>query len=246
LALSPEEAENSRTHPQRRGSFLCFCASTAMSSSCRFSEDAGQSYSPEPGGASRWRGLLALATLLQAYGHVGDRDAVEADRDGQTAGSWCWAVSCRAAPLQSGDLFNSGMRLIARLDKTLLDRTVTLGRKTGGSGPDNCVRFLDSTRCSGRRRVEDTLDLLGHALRKAVGLCGPRTGDSAEAVVESAGSHAGGHSSLKAALDLIGGSPGRVPPPWAWPGGGGPVATLAGTGRPWQPRNLLAKKSWRR
>ena len=37
-----------------------------------------QSYSPEPGGkAPVEAGLLALATLLQAYCHVGDRDAVE-------------------------------------------------------------------------------------------------------------------------------------------------------------------------
>jgi hypothetical protein len=37
-----------------------------------------QSYSPEPSGQEPVEaGLLALATLLQAYWHVGDRDAVE-------------------------------------------------------------------------------------------------------------------------------------------------------------------------
>src|SRR5262249_57095677 len=43
-----------------------------------FQHILAQSYSPEPGGQEPVdAGLLALATLLQAYCHVGDRDAVE-------------------------------------------------------------------------------------------------------------------------------------------------------------------------
>jgi Transposase DDE domain len=55
--------------------------------------------------------------------------------------------------------------------------------------------------------VEDTLNLLGHALRKAVGLAAQALGTSAEAVVEDAGLTLVGHSSLKAALDLDWGEP---------------------------------------
>src|SRR5262249_35856287 len=53
----------------------------------------------------------------------------------------------------------------------------------------------------------DTLNLLGHALRKAVGLAAQELGTSAEAVVEDAGLTLVGHSSLKAALDLDWGEP---------------------------------------
>jgi hypothetical protein len=50
--------------------------------------------------------------------------------------------------------------------------------------------------------VEDTLNLLGHALRKAVGLAAKELGTSAEAIMIEAGLVLVGHSSLKAALDL--------------------------------------------
>ena len=50
--------------------------------------------------------------------------------------------------------------------------------------------------------VEDTLSLLGHALRKAVGLAAQELDTSTPAVVAAAGLTLVGHSSLKAALDL--------------------------------------------
>ena len=51
------------------------------------------------------------------------------------------------------------------------------------------------------------MNLLGHALHKAVDLAAHALGTSAEAVVEDAGLVLVGHSSLKAALDLDGGEP---------------------------------------
>jgi hypothetical protein len=51
------------------------------------------------------------------------------------------------------------------------------------------------------------LNLLGHALRKAVGLVAQELGTSAEVVVADAGLTLLGHSSLKAALDLDWGEP---------------------------------------
>jgi hypothetical protein len=59
----------------------------------------------------------------------------------------------------------------------------------------------------GAGRVEDTLHLLGQALRKAVGLAAEALGLAVAAVVEDAGLPLVGHSSLKAALDLDGGEP---------------------------------------
>ena len=174
-----------------------------------FQHILAQSSSPEPSGqAPVDAGLLALATLLQAYGHVGDRDAVELTVMDQR---WQLVLDCLGAeppPFSQGTLFNFRMRLIAHnLDKTLLERTVALAEKTGGFGARQLRAVLDSTPLFGAGRVEDTLNLLGHALRKAVGLAAQELGTSAPAVVAAAGLTLVGHSSLKAALDLDWGEP---------------------------------------
>ena len=174
-----------------------------------FQHTLAQSYSPEPGGPEPVEaGLLALATLLQASCHVGDRDAVELTVMDKR---WQMVLDCRGAeqpPCSQGTLFNFRRRLITHnLDKTLLDRTVALAEHTGGFGARQLRAVLDSTPLFGASRVEDTLNLCGHALRKAVGLAAQELGTSAEAVVEDAGLTLVGQSSLKAALDLDGGEP---------------------------------------
>jgi transposase len=119
-------------------------------------------------------GLLALALLLQAYCNVGDRDAVA-----RTVMDTRWqmvldGLGAEQPPFSQGTLFNVRMRLMAHnLDKTLLDRTVALAEKTGGFGARQLRAALDSTPLFGAGRVADTLNLLGHALRKAVGLVAP-------------------------------------------------------------------------
>ena len=168
-----------------------------------------QSYRPEPGGQKPVdAGLLALATLLQAYCHVGDRDAVELTVMDKR---WQLVLDCLGAeqpPCSQGTLFNCRMRLIAHnVDKTLLARTVALAEKTGGFGARQLRAVLDSTPLCGAGRVEDPLNLLGHALRKAPSLAAHALGTSAAAVVEAAGLTLVGHSSLKAALALDWGEP---------------------------------------
>jgi hypothetical protein len=98
------------------------------------------------------------------------------------------------------------MRLIAHtLDQTLLERTVAVAEQTGGFGARQLRAVLDSTPLFGAGRVEDTWNLLGHALRTAVGLAAQELGTSAVAVVEDAGVTLVGPSRLKAALALDGG-----------------------------------------
>src|SRR5262252_2412094 len=149
-----------------------------------------------------------LATLLQAYCHVGDRDAVELTVMDKR---WQMVLDCLGAeqpPFSQGTLYNFRMRLMAHnLDKILLGRTVTLAEQTGGFGARQLRAALDSTPLFGAGRVEDTLNLLGHALRKAVGLAARALGASTEAILEEAGLVLVGHSSLKAALDLDWGQP---------------------------------------
>jgi hypothetical protein len=145
---------------------------------------------------------------LQAYCHVGDRDAVELTVMDKR---WQMVLDCLGGeppPFSQGTLFHFRMRLITHnLDKTLLDRTVAVAEHTGGFGARQLRAVLDSTPLFGAGRVEDTLNLLGHALRKAVGLAAQELGTSAEAVVEDAGLTLVGHSSLKAVLDLDWGEP---------------------------------------
>jgi len=148
-----------------------------------FQATLARSYSQEPGGKAPVAvGLLALATLLQAYCHVSDREAVELTVMDKR---WQLMLDCLSAeqpPCSHSTLFNFRMRLIAHdLGKRLLERTVALAEPTGGFGARHLCAALDSTPLVSAGRVEDTLNLLGHALRKAVGLAAQELGTSAEA-----------------------------------------------------------------
>jgi DDE family transposase/transposase-like protein DUF772 len=175
-----------------------------------FQRTLARSYRPAPQGKAPVEvGLLALALLLQAYCNVGDRDAVELTVMDKR---WQMVLDCLGTeqpPFSQGTLFNFRMRLIAHdLDKALLDRTVALAEKTGGFGARQLRAALDSTPLFGASRVEDTLNLLGHGLRKAVGLVAQARDTSADVLLEEAGLTLVGRSSLKAALDLRWGEPG--------------------------------------
>src|SRR6516225_7592233 len=174
-----------------------------------FQATLAATYSAEPGGKEPVEaGMLTLATLLQAYCHVGDRDAVELTVMDKR---WQMVLDCLGAekpPFSQGTLCNFRLRLMAHdLDKILLERTVTLAEQTGGFGARQLRAALDSTPLFGAGRVEDTLNLLGHALRKAVGLAAKALGTSAEVLMAEAGLGLVGQSSLKAALDLDWGAP---------------------------------------
>jgi len=62
-------------------------------------------------------------------------------------------------------------RLIGHdLDRRLVERTVGLARSTRGFGATALRAALDSSPLWGAGRVEDTINLMGHALRKALGV----------------------------------------------------------------------------
>ena len=149
---------------------------------------------------------LALATILQAYTGVSDDEVIEAmvmDR------RWQLVLDCMdadAPPFSKGTLAGFRRRLIeADLDRRLVERTVALAAQTGGFGARALRAALDSSPLWGAGRVEDTINLMGHALRKALGVI---------AVLQGRGQAAGtavlaaqaevpqlAASSLKAALD---------------------------------------------
>jgi Transposase DDE domain/Transposase domain (DUF772) len=209
IALTPEEQKIAARTRKTRKFFVFLRERRHELLDATFQATLAATYSAEPGGKEPVdAGLLALATLLQAYCHVGDQDAVELTVMDKR---WQLVLDCLGAelpPFSQGTLCNFRMRLMAHnLDKTLLERTIALAEQTGGFGARQLRAALDSTPLFGAGRVEDTLNLLGHALRKAVGLAARELGASAEAILEEAGLVLVGHSSLKAALDLDWGQP---------------------------------------
>jgi hypothetical protein len=149
---------------------------------------------------------LALATILQAYTGVSDDEVIEAtvmDR------RWQLVLDCMGAeepPFSKGTLAGFRKRLIEKnLDRRLIERTVELAARTGGFGARALRAALDSSPLWGAGRVEDTLNLMGHALRKALGVIAVLQGRGQAAGTAIVAAQAGvpqlAASSLKAALD---------------------------------------------
>jgi transposase len=121
---------------------------------------------------------LALATILQAYTGVSDDEVLEAvvmDR------RWQLVLDCMdhaVAPFSKTTLVAFRARLIEHgLDRRLVERTVALyGQLTGRVAGGRLRAALDSSPLWGAGRVEDTINLLGHALRKALGVLARQQG----------------------------------------------------------------------
>ena len=147
--------------------------------------------------------LLAMVTLLQAYDQVGDAEAVVTAQVDQR---WQLVLGClgaKAAPFSQGALVKFRARMIAHdLHQKLLDRTVAFAKQTGRFGWQTLRAALDSSPLIGARRVEDTWNLIGRALR-TVATCAAKTlKTSRDQVLRDAGVTLLSTGSLKAALDI--------------------------------------------
>jgi len=146
---------------------------------------------------------LALATILQAYTGVSDDEVIEVlvmDR------RWQLVLDCLDvdhAPFSKGTLVTFRERLIAYdLDRRLIERTVEVAAETTAVGSRQLRAALDSSPLWGAGRVEDTYNLLGHALTKALGVIARQQGRGlAELAAEANAPLLDGTQSLKAALD---------------------------------------------
>lgn len=146
---------------------------------------------------------LALATILQAYTGVSDDEVIEAtvmDR------RWQLVLDCldvEHAPFSKGALFAFRQRLMeSAFDRRLIERTVELAAETKAVGSRQLRAALDSSPLWGAGRVEDTYNLLGHALRKALGVIARQRGRGLAEIAGEAGVPLlDGTRSLKAALD---------------------------------------------
>jgi len=147
---------------------------------------------------------LALATILQAYSGVSDDEVIEAttmDRRWQLV---LGCLDCQEPPFSKATLVAFRARLIAHdFDRRLIERTLDVAEESGAFSPKALRLALDSSPLWGAGKVEDTYGLLGHALRKALGVIARQQGRGlAEVAAEAGASLVGGPLSLKAALDL--------------------------------------------
>jgi hypothetical protein len=171
VALTPEKQKMAARTRKARRVFVLLRARRPELLDADVPHTLAKRSSPEPGGkAPGEAGVVALATLVQASCHVGDRDAVE-----RTVMDKRWqlvldGLGTAQSPCRQSTLWHLRLRLLAHeRDKVLLERTVALAEQPGGCSARQRRVALDSTPLCGAGRVADTLTLLGHARRKAVG-----------------------------------------------------------------------------
>jgi hypothetical protein len=126
---------------------------------------------------------LALATLLPASRGVSDDEVIDAtpmDRRGQRVRDW---LDGDQPPFRQGPRVVCRQRLSAQArERRLRERTGDLAAASGALGPRQWRAALDSSPLWGAGRGEDTDNLLGHALRKAVGVMARQQGGARERV----------------------------------------------------------------
>jgi hypothetical protein len=169
-----------------------------------FQQELLAMYSDAPRGtAAVPPAMLAMVTLLQAYERKSDAAAVEEavfDR------RWQMVLDCMGttdAPFSQGVLVDFRRRLVAHdMDRRLLERTVELARETGDFGEKALKVALDSSPLWGAGRVEDTFNLIGHALEVVVDCAAAVLKTEAATVRREAKLQLLGGPSLKSALDI--------------------------------------------
>ncbi len=151
--------------------------------------------------------LMAMVLLLQSYAGASDASAVELSLLDLR---WQMVLDCLGATepvFSQGALFDFRQRLIAAdLDRRLLERSRELAFQTKAFDPKKLPKTLrvamDSSPLEGAGRVEDTINLLGHAGRKIVACAAQLLGWAEDRVCREADCPLLLASSIKAGLDL--------------------------------------------
>ena len=146
---------------------------------------------------------LAMATLLQSYEQQSDAGAT---MNSMFDIRWKMVLNClneETAPFSQGTLCDFRHRLIKHnMDVVLLEHTVNIAKEFGGFGHKQLRIALDSAPLQGAGRVEDTFNLVGHALELLIDCIAHIKQTSEEAVIAETGVKLVGKSSIKAALDI--------------------------------------------
>src|SRR6266436_10155239 len=117
---------------------------------------------------------------------------------------WQLVLDCldtEQAPFSKGTLVAFRKRLIeAHMDRRLIERTIEIASHSQAFGSRALHAALDSSPLWGAGRVEDTYNLMGHALRKVMRVVADQQGRELVEVATEAGAGLVCESSLKAAL----------------------------------------------
>jgi Transposase DDE domain/Transposase domain (DUF772) len=153
--------------------------------------------------------LMCMALLLQGYVGASDAEAVELSLVDLR---WQMVLDCRGAtepPFSQGALQAFRERMVAHeMDRVLLERTAALARAGTFSEADRkslskALRVaIDSRPLAGAGRVEDTINLLGHAARSIVQTVSKITERDPDDICRKAGIPILLAPSIKSALDI--------------------------------------------
>ena len=205
--LSPREAKICQKHESHRRFFRFLRLHRHELFDDTFQEQLASAYSNQPRGTAPVApALLSAVMLLQAYCRVSDEDAVDlAESDAR----WQMVLDCMGAeesPFSQATLVRFRHRLVeSGLAVELLRRTVELARQSNDLSVKQASALriaLDSMPLQGAGKVEDTINLLGHALRLLVMVIAAGLGLTVDQVVRTADVRLLQAPSVKAALDL--------------------------------------------
>jgi Transposase DDE domain/Transposase domain (DUF772) len=153
--------------------------------------------------------LLCMVVLLQGYVGASDAEAVELAVVDLRWQMVLDCIGCETPPFSQGALQAFRERMVGRdLDQLLLERTARLVRAGAATqaqqkSVSKALRVaIDSRPLAGAGRVEDTINLLGHAARSIVRLVSNLTELEPEEVCKKAGIPILLAPSIKAGLDI--------------------------------------------
>ena len=126
---------------------------------------------------------------------------------------WQFVLDCldtEQAPFSKGTLVAFRQRLIAaHMDRRLIERTIEVATQSQAFGSRALRAALDSSPLWGAGRVEDTYNLVGHALKSVMRVVADQQGRELAEVAYEAGAELVCDTSLKAALDRDWDQPGQ-------------------------------------
>lgn len=150
--------------------------------------------------------MLAMTIVLQAYTGASDAEAIECIKADQRWQLPLACLGCSKPPFCQKTLVFFRTRLVeSGMDQQLLARTVQLAKDTGLFDPKKVGKLkvaIDSAPLQGAGRVEDTFNLIGHAIRNLVKAVVDTGMHTQRQVVEAAGLTVVGPRSVKARLDI--------------------------------------------
>jgi len=152
-------------------------------------------------------GLMAMATLLQGYMGVSDATMVELTVFDLRVQMVLDCLGSSEPAFSQGTLSGFRQRFMrTQMDRRLLEKTVEVAREQEEFGERSLKSLLrvaiDSRPLEGAGRVEDTLNLVGHAARKVVMCVAKLLGCSVRRVCRDAGIPLLLEASVKKGLDV--------------------------------------------